>query len=97
MKPYVFHPEASEEYAQAAKYYAAITPELGGRFYDEIERLIVEVRRQPERFFKFSPPAPRVLTHTFPCSVVYLDEADCVWIAAVMHAKRQPGYWRQRL
>lgn len=97
MKPHVFHPEAGEEYTQAAEHYAAITPELGGRFYDEIERLIAEVRRQPERFFRFSPPARRALSRQFPYSVVYLDQPERVWIVAVMHAKRRPGSWRRRL
>ena len=97
MKPHAFHPEASQEYTQAAEYYAAIAPELGGRFYDEIERLIGQVRRQPERFLRVSPSARRALARKFPYSVVYLDEPDRVWIVAVMHAKRRPGYWRKRL
>ena len=97
MKPYAFHPEASEEYTQAAEYYAAIAPELGGRFYDEIQRLINQVRQQPERFLRFNPPARRVLARKFPYSVVYWDQPDRVWIVAVMHAKRKPDYWRQRL
>jgi hypothetical protein len=33
----------------------------------------------------------------FPYSVVYLEQPDRVWIVAVMHAKRQPGYWHNRL
>ena len=70
MKPYAFHPQAGEEYTEAARYYAAIAPELGARFYDAIERLILEVRRQPERFWRFSPPARRALAHKFPYSVV---------------------------
>ena len=97
MKPYTFHPEAGDEYTQAAAYYAAIAPELGGRFYDEMERLILEVRRQPARFLRFSPPARRALSREFPYSVVYLEQPDRVWIVAVMHAKRKPGYWRDRL
>ena len=97
MKPYTFHPAAGEEYTQAAQYYGAIAPELGGWFYDEIERLIAEVRRQPGRFFRFSPPARRALARKFPYSVVYLDKPDRVWIVALMHAKRRPGYWRERL
>jgi toxin ParE1/3/4 len=97
VKPHAFHPEASQEYTQAAEYYAAIAPELGGRFYDEIERLIDQVRRQPDRFLCVSPPARRALARKFPYSVVYLDEPDRVWIIAVMHAKRRPGYWRKRL
>lgn len=40
MKPHGFHREADAEYAAAAEYYGGISPELGGRFYDEIERLI---------------------------------------------------------
>jgi hypothetical protein len=28
VKPHSFHPEAVEEYAEAARYYAAIQPEL---------------------------------------------------------------------
>ena len=49
LKLHTFHPEAAEEYAAAADYYFKIQPELGGRFYDEIERLIETVCRQPDR------------------------------------------------
>ena len=97
MKPHIFHPDAGEEYARAVEYYAAITPGLGSRFHDEIERLIRDVRRQPDRFFRFSPPAQRTLARKFPYSVVYLAQPYRVWIVAVMHAKRRPGYWRERL
>jgi len=97
VKPYVFHPDAREEYAQAVQYYSTVATELGGRLYDEIERLIQEIRRQPERFLQFTPPARRALARGFPYSVVYLDEPERVWIVAVMHAKRRPGYWRERL
>jgi hypothetical protein len=44
VKPHVFHSEAGEEYARAVDSYVAIAPELGGRFYDDMERLIREVR-----------------------------------------------------
>lgn len=97
MKLHTFHPEAGQEYTRAAEHYAAIAPELGKRFYDEIERLIVEIRRQPERFFRVHPPARRALSRVFPYSVVYLDLPDRIWIVAVRHAKRRPGYWRDRL
>lgn len=97
MKPYAFHPEAAEEYAKAAGYYACISEELGARFYKEIERVILEARQHPDRFFRFSPPARRALARKFPYSVVYLDQPDRVWIVALMHVKRRPGYWRVRL
>jgi toxin ParE1/3/4 len=97
VKPHAFHPEAGEEYTRAVEHYAAIAPELGNRLYNEIEGLILEIRRQPERFFRIHPPAQRALCREFPYSVVYLDQPDRIWIVAVMHAKRRPGYWRDRL
>ncbi len=97
MKPYVFHPEADVEYLAALEYHKNIDSELGARLFEEIERLITEVCRQPDRFFQFSPPARRALSPEFPYSVVYLDEPDRIWIVAIMHAKRFPGYWRERL
>ena len=97
MKPYVFHPEAAAEYAQAVQYYAAIAPEVAERFYAEIEGLIQQIWHQPDRFFRFWPPARRALGRKFPYSVVYLDQPSRVWIVAVAHAKRRPGYWQQRV
>ena len=97
MKLRAFHPEADEEYALAAEYYAGIEPELGRRFYDEIERLILDIRRQPRRFRPFDPPIRRHFSDVFPYALLYVDEPDRVLIIAVMHMKRRPGYWRGRL
>ncbi len=97
MKPYRFQREADEEFTEALRHYFGINPELGGRFYDEIERLIDKARLHPRRYREFDPPARRLLAQDFPYALVYLDEPDCVWVIAVMHLKRQPGYWRQRL
>lgn len=97
MKRAVFHPEASQEYLQAIEYYAAINPELGERFDAQIQRLVDEVSRDPQRFFRLHPPAQRALARKFPYSLVYLDQPDRVWIVAVMHTSRRPGYWVNRL
>ena len=70
---------------------------MGGRFYDEVEGLILDIRRQPDRFRVFDAPARRHFSDVFPYALIYLDEPERVWIVAVMHMKRQPGYWRNRL
>jgi toxin ParE1/3/4 len=97
VKPHAFHPEADEEYADAARYYVRIDPELGGRFYDEMERLVDDIRQQPDRFLHFDPPARRHFSDVFPYAVIYVDQPDRVLILAVMHIKRRPGYWKHRL
>ena len=93
----MIHAEADLEFADAVRYYAEISPELGVRFYREIERIIREVCAFPDRFYKFDPPARRLFSSEFPYAVIYLKQPDRVWIVAVMHMKRRPGYWRKRL
>lgn len=97
MKPHYFHPEAAEEYAAAAEYYFSIRPELGGQFYDEIERLMETVCRQPDLFRVFDAPARRHFSTVFPYAVIYVEQPDRVWIVAVMNCKQRPGYWKRRL
>lgn len=97
MKPHRFHPEADEEYAAAAAYYATISLALGGRFYDEIERAIAAVRAAPTRFRRIDADTRRHLAHDFPYAIIYLDEPDTIWILAIMPLKRAPDYWRHRL
>ena len=91
------HPDADAEFADAVRYYSEIDPDLGVRFYREIERLIRDVCAHPERFRKFDPPARRHISAEFPYAVIYLEKPDHVWIVAVIHLIRKPGYWRERL
>jgi len=91
------HPEADDEFAGAVQYYSEISPELGVRFYREMERLLREIALDPERFRKFDPPARRHFSRDFPYAIVFLDKPDSIWVLAVMHMKRQPGYWHSRL
>ena len=49
MKSRVSHPAADEEHAKAAGRYAKISPDLGRRFYEEIERVLEEVCKASRR------------------------------------------------
>jgi len=92
-----FHPEADEEFAGAVAYYSAISPELGIRFYREMERLLLEVAADPRRFRKFDPPARRHFSNDFPYAIIFVDTPDYVRVIAIMHMHREPGYWHGRL
>ena len=94
---FLLHPEADEEFAGAVRYYSQISPELGLRFCHEMERLFREIGAHPKRFHKFDPPARRHFSRDFPYAVIFLEKFDYLWIVAVMHMKRRPGYWRARL
>ena len=47
---HVLHPEADAELAEAVGYYSEIAPDLGMRFYREMERLIQNVCSIPNAF-----------------------------------------------
>ena len=70
---------------------------LGGRFFDEIESLISDIRDDPDRVPIFDSPARRHFSNLFPYAVIYVNQPDRIVILAVMHMKRHPDYWKHRL
>lgn len=97
MKPFRFHREALAEAKVSAEHYAAISPELGLRFYDTVDRLVREVCAQPALYRVVDPPARRHFRRPFPHAVIYIDRPDHVWIVAVAPFKMRPGHWKERL
>jgi hypothetical protein len=97
VKPHGFHREAEAEYVRAAQDYAAVSPELGGRFYDEMERLIADVCRWPGLYRIIRKPVRRHFSTTFPYGILYEDTPEVVRILAVMPLHRDPDYWVHRL
>jgi plasmid stabilization system protein ParE len=97
VKPFEFHPEARAEFREAASYYSTVTPELGGRFYDEIARLIGQCRETPAMYRIIHPPARRNFSRVFPYGLIFVERPDEIWILAVMHLHREPAYWTHRL
>ena len=79
------HPDADAEFADAVRYYSEIDPDLGVRFYREIERLIRDVCAHPEHFRKFDPPARRHISAEFPYAATVeglapISRAKCSWV-----------------
>jgi len=94
---YDFHPEALEEYLDAARYYEACQPGLGQRFIDAIEHALQRIVQKPEQGKPLEKDVRRYLTRVFPYAILYSVEADCILIMAVMHCHREPGYWKNRI
>ena len=93
----ILHPEAEAELLGAQRYYTDVRRALGRRFYDELSSLLLRVAERPLAFKQFAPPARRAFARHFPYAVVYVPRAEAVWVIAVMHVRRKPGYWKRRL
>ena len=94
---YEFHPEALEEYDEAALWYGEREPALALRFIEAVEDAIGWIPEAPTRWQVIEEDVRRCLTRVFPYGVLYTIEPDFVLIVAVMHCSREPGYWKQRL
>ena len=93
----VLHPEADAEFLLAQQRYTDASPLLGRRFYEEVTSVFRQVVEHPLRFKQFDPPARRLFANGFPYAVIYVVKPDAVWIIAVMHVRRAPGYWKERM
>jgi toxin ParE1/3/4 len=94
---YEFHPEALEEYREAANWYRNREPSLALRFVSEVEEAIGRIADGPERRRIIEEDVRRCLTHVFPYAILYTIESEFVLIVAVAHCAREPGYWKERL
>ena len=94
---YEFHPEALEEYREAANWYEARKAGLALRFVSEVEDAIGRILDGPERCRIIEDDVRRCLTHVFPYSILYTIEPGFILIVAVAPCARGPGYWKDRL
>jgi len=90
------HPEADLEFIEAAQRYESRVTGLGSRFIDEFEGLKDLLRVQPEIGVRITKPFRRAVFRKFPFSLIYSIEGSLIWVVAVAHQRRRPGYWRKR-
>lgn len=93
---YEFHPEALFELEESADFYAERQRGLEVRFIDAVYSAIHRACEAPERWRVFDGDIRRVLVHVFPYAVLYSIEDDFLYLIAVMHCSREPGYWKNR-
>jgi len=94
---YEFHPEAEQELYEAASRYESEVPELGVRFANEVERVIRLLLEHPELGSRLDDELRHFVLRRYPFSVVYAVTSDVVYVLAIAHGYREPGYWRPRV
>lgn len=81
---FVFHPDAEDEFFAAIEYYESVEAGLGRDFSLEVLKTIQNVVDFPLAWpVLVDEDIHRCLTNRFP-------------FLAVMHLRREPGYWQER-
>jgi len=94
-----FHPEAREEFHDAAHWYEERSLYAGDRFVSVVRAGVNAILADPLRYQAVGEGVRVFRLKKFPFRLYYsFDEAaQFVCIYAVMHEKRRPDYWRERL
>ena len=90
------HPEALAEFGEAIAFYEERAPGLGRDFFEEVRRVFENVGDNPGLGSPLDGPFRRAYCRRFPFAVIYREDRDVVWVQAVMHLRRRPGYWKGR-
>jgi len=93
MERLTYHRDAREEIKQAACFYESCTEGLGDRYLVAVESAIERLVSDPFRNRILRGKFRRCLVKGFPYGVIYAVNDEEIYIAAVMHLKRKPGYW----
>ncbi len=97
MKSVRFHPEAEAELIAAIEHYEEQRAGLGVDLRLKVEAAVGLIRQNPPLFPARGVEAYRKCpVRRFPYAVYYLDLDVEIWIAAVAHQSRKPGYWKSR-
>jgi hypothetical protein len=89
------HPQADAELAAEVEFYDDRQRGLGERFYREVLACLDWIVKNPT-LPRLRKNHRRVNLKAFPFYVAYNVESDRIWVLAVAHGHRKPGYWLDR-
>jgi len=96
MSNIIFHPAIESEVKASYEWYENQAEGLGDDFLNELESAFQAVLELPKIWPKFQSGFRRFLLSKFPFSVIYRVTQKTVYVVAVMHNSRKPGYWSER-
>lgn len=91
-----FHPDAEAEFIEEAAHLETKLSGLGNRFINEVERAIHLLQDHTEVGAPIDGTFRRLVLRRFPLSFIYTVEPERVFVVAVAHQRRKPGYWHSR-
>ena len=88
---------AERELTEAVNYYNEQRPGLGFEFAAEVKVAFDRIEAFPGAWQPFSTRARRYVLHRFPYGVLYQAVGDDILVLAIMHLRRHPRRWQERL
>jgi toxin ParE2 len=96
VKQALFHPEARLELRESVGFYETRFEGLGLRFLSAVEQTAERISTHPEAGALLAGEFRKRIVPGFPYNIIYRVWEDYIYLVAVAHHHRRPGYWRQR-
>ena len=97
MKRVTYLDPAQEELMAAARYYEKQRSGLGPRFLEATKELTIRIQENPLSGKVVYKKIRRRLVKKWPYTILYRVDPDEIAIVAVMHKRRSPDYWHDRI
>ncbi|MBX3042825.1 MAG: type II toxin-antitoxin system RelE/ParE family toxin [Candidatus Kapabacteria bacterium] len=88
---------AENELKEAVQYYNKQLGELGNEFAEEVKKSIKRIIYFPYLWKKLSDRTRKCPCKRFPYNIIYFIDKKKIVIVAIMHSKRKPDYWKNRV
>ena len=96
MKPIQISEPAALELTEAVRWYEERRPGWGAKLFDGVSQAFDVIEHFPESGAPRRATARQLPVRGFPFLVVYRIRPDDVYVIAVAHTRRRPGYWLHR-
>lgn len=89
---------AEKEFYSIVDYYAQFDKALSSDFIQEFDHSVQQLIKFPNTGNPYLYNTRRIILNRFPYAIVYKIYNDHLIVShAVMHMKRKPDYWKERL
>jgi hypothetical protein len=90
-------PQAVEDIRETSFWYDGRLLGLGDEFVAQLNRVLDLIEARPTSFPLVARSVRKALLSRFPYCVYFSVREDELVVLAVVHGKRKPGMWRQRI
>jgi hypothetical protein len=97
MKRVVYHRLAASELIEASVFYENRRRFLGERFLAAVDAARDKIVKNPDVGLQERLGMRSLKVRRFPYRLFYDEQPGRIWIVAVAHLARKPGYWVKRL
>jgi plasmid stabilization system protein ParE len=89
--------EAESDLKEIYKWYESCQKGLGEDFKQYIGESIAKLKKTPQIYPTVHKNIRRAFIRRFPFGIFYLVENNSIIVLAVLHARRDPKRWRERI